>query len=175
MTAEEIGLNSHLEKAGLNVCETDLGEWIIQLRSEGPSHMVMPAIHLSRGQVAEEFEKATGEKQDREDVQKLVKVARRELRPKFHEADMGISGANICIAETGSIAIVTNEGNGRLVNTLPRVHVALAGLDKLVPKIEDALTALQVLPRNATYVLRLVSPLLHSPYATTRSASFMTS
>ena len=150
MTAEEIGLNAHLEKAGLNVCETDLGEWIIQLRGEGPSHMVMPAIHLSRGQVAEEFEKATGEKQDRDDVQKLVKVARRELRPKFHEADMGISGANICIAETGSIAIVTNEGNGRLVNTLPRVHVALAGLDKLVPTIEDALTALQVLPRNAT-------------------------
>ena len=150
MTAEEIGLNAHLEKAGLNVHETDLGEWIIQLRREGPSHMVMPAIHLSRRQVAEEFEKATGEKQDREDVHKLVKVARRELRPKFHEADMGISGANFCIAETGSIAIVTNEGNGRLVNTLPRVHVALAGLDKLVPRIEDALTALQVLPRNAT-------------------------
>ena len=150
MTAEEIGLNVHLEKAGLNVCETDLGEWIIQLRGEGPSHMVMPAIHLSRGQVADEFEKATGEKQDREDVQKLVKVARRELKPKFHEADMGISGANLCIAETGSIAIVTNEGNGRLVNTLPRVHVALAGLDKIVPTIEDALAALQVLPRNAT-------------------------
>ena len=150
MTAEEIGLNAHLEEAGLDVCETDLGEWIIQLRGEGPSHMVMPAIHLSRGQVADEFEKATGEKQDREDVQKLVKVARRELKPKFHEADMGISGANLCIAETGSIAIVTNEGNGRLVNTLPRVHVALAGLDKLVPTIEDALNSLQVLPRNAT-------------------------
>ncbi len=150
MTAEEIGLNAHLEKKGLDVCETDLGEWIIQLRGEGPSHMVMPAIHLSRQQVAEDFERVTGEKQDREDVQRLVKVARRELRPKFLAADMGISGANFCIAETGSIAIVTNEGNGRLVNTLPRVHVALAGLDKLVPRIEDALTALQVLPRNAT-------------------------
>ncbi len=150
MTAEEIGLNAHLEKKGLDVCETDLGEWIIQLRGEGPSHMVMPAIHLSRQQVAEDFERVTGEKQDREDVQRLVKVARRELRPKFEAADMGISGANFCIAETGSIAIVTNEGNGRLVNTLPRVHVALAGLDKLVPRIEDALTALQVLPRNAT-------------------------
>ena len=150
MTAEEIGLNAHLEKKGLDVCETDLGEWIIQLRGEGPSHMVMPAIHLSRQQVAEDFERVTGEKQDREDVQRLVKVARRELRPKFMAADMGISGANFCIAETGSLAIVTNEGNGRLVNTLPRVHVALAGLDKLVPKIEDALTALQVLPRNAT-------------------------
>ena len=150
MTSEEIGLNAHLRAQGLDVCETDLGEWIIQLRNEGPSHMVLPAIHLSRQQVAEDFERVTGEKQDREDVQRLVKVARRELRPKFQAADMGISGANFCIAETGSIAIVTNEGNGRLVNTLPRVHVALAGLDKLVPKIEDALTALQVLPRNAT-------------------------
>ena len=150
MTSEEIGLNAHLRAQELDVCETDLGEWIIQLRNEGPSHMVLPAIHLSRQQVAEDFERVTGEKQDREDVQRLVKVARRELRPKFLAADMGISGANFCIAETGSIAIVTNEGNGRLVNTLPRMHVALAGLDKLVPKIEDALTALQVLPRNAT-------------------------
>ena len=100
MTAEEIGLNAHLEKAGYEVQETDLGEWIIQLRKEGPSHMVMPAIHLSRGQVADEFEKATGEPQDHEDVQKLVKVARRELRPKFHEADMGISGANALIVSS---------------------------------------------------------------------------
>ncbi len=150
MTAEEIRLNPHLEKAGYEVQETDLGEWIIQLRKEGPSHMVMPAIHLSRGQVADEFEKATGEPQDHEDVQKLVKVARRELRPKFFAADMGISGANFCIAETVALAIVTNEGNGRLVNTLPGVHVALAGLDKLVPTIDDALRALRVLPRNAT-------------------------
>ena len=150
MTAEEIGLNAHLEAAGIEVNETDLGEWIVQLRKERPSHMVMPAIHLSRGQVADEFEKATGRAQDHEDVQKLVKTARAELRPKFHAADMGISGANFLIAETGSLAIVTNEGNGRLVNTLPRVHVALAGLDKLVPTLDDALTALQVLPRNAT-------------------------
>ena len=88
MTAEEIGLNAHLGKAGLDVCETDLGEWIVQLRHEGPSHMVMPAIHLSRSQVADEFEKATGEKQDHEDVQRLVKVARRELRPKFFAAEI---------------------------------------------------------------------------------------
>ena len=150
MTAEEIGLNAHLAQAGIEVCETDLGEWIVQLRHEGPSHMVMPAIHLSRGQVADEFEKVTGERQDREDVHRLVKVARRELRPKFFAADMGISGANFCIAETGAVAIVTNEGNGRLVNTLPPVHVAIAGIDKLVPSIDDALTALRVLPRNAT-------------------------
>ncbi len=150
MTAEEIGLNAHLEADGIEVNETDLGEWIVQLRKERPSHMVMPAIHLSREQVADEFEKATGRAQDHQDVQKLVKTARAELRPKFHAADMGISGANFLIAETGSIAIVTNEGNGRLVNTLPRVHVALAGLDKLIPTLDDALSALQVLPRNAT-------------------------
>ena len=150
MTAEEIGLNAHLAKAGLDVCETDLGEWIVQLRHEGPSHMVMPAIHLSRGQVADEFEKVTGEKQDHEDVHRLVKTARHELRPKFFAAEMGISGANFCIAETGTITIVTNEGNGRLVNTLPPVHVALAGLDKLIPSLDDALSALRVLPRNAT-------------------------
>ncbi|MGN0852361.1 MAG: L-lactate dehydrogenase (quinone) large subunit LdhH [Kiritimatiellia bacterium] len=150
MTAEEIGLNGHLEQAGIEVQETDLGEWIVQLRGEGPSHMVMPAIHLSRQQVADDFEKATGEKLDHEDVQKLVKVARRQLRPKFHAACMGVSGANFCIAETGALVLVTNEGNGRLVNTLPRVHVAIAGLDKLVPRIDDALNALRVLPRNAT-------------------------
>ncbi len=129
--------------------ETDLGEWIIQLRHEGPSHMVMPAIHLNRYQVADDFTKETGEKQDT-DIQKLVKVARVQLRRKFINADMGISGANFCVAETGAIATVTNEGNARMVTTLPRVHVALAGLDKLIPTLDVAMTALQVLPRNAT-------------------------
>ncbi|MDD2966093.1 MAG: LUD domain-containing protein [Desulfovibrionaceae bacterium] len=149
MTAEETQLNVRLEEDGLIVDETDLGEWIIQLRHEGPSHMVMPAIHLNRYQVAEDFEKATGDKQDT-DVQKLVKVARVQLRRKFMNADMGISGANFCVAETGAIATVTNEGNARMVTTLPRVHVALAGLDKLIPTLDVAMTALQVLPRNAT-------------------------
>ncbi|MDR2726181.1 MAG: LUD domain-containing protein [Candidatus Adiutrix sp.] len=149
MTAEETLLNHRLEKDGLSIAETDLGEWIIQLRNEPPSHMVMPAIHLSRDEVAEDFSRATNEKHTN-DIGKLVKVSRRELRRKFIEADMGISGANFAIAETGTIAIVTNEGNGRLVNTLPRVHVALIGLDKLTPTLEEALTALLVLPRNAT-------------------------
>lgn len=150
MTAEETQLNHHLEKEGMIVDETDLGEWIIQLRKEGPSHMVMPAIHLTRYQVADEFEKATGEKQDREDIQKLVKVSRVQLRRKFIKADMGISGCNFAIAENGAISTVTNEGNARMVTTLPPVHVALAGLDKLVPTLDVALDALQVLPRNAT-------------------------
>ena len=150
MTAEEIELNPELERQGFVVDETDLGEWIIQLRHEGPSHMVMPAIHLSRYQVADVFQKATGEEQDREDIQRLVKVARVQLRRKFINADMGISGANFAIAENGAIATVTNEGNARMVTTLPRVHVAIAGLDKLIPSLDQALTTLLVLPRNAT-------------------------
>lgn len=149
MTAEEIHLNKRLEADNLVVDETDLGEWIIQLRHEGPSHMVMPAIHLSRQQVADDFAKATGEPQDT-DVQRLVKVARVQLRRKFLRADMGVSGCNFAVAENGSVSTVTNEGNAEMVTTLPRVHVVLAGLDKLVPTLDVALTALQVLPRNAT-------------------------
>lgn len=150
MTAEEIQLNPYLEKEGLIVEETDLGEWILQLRHEGPSHMVLPAIHLSRYQVAEDFTRETGVKQDAEDVQRLVKVARAQLRRTFIAADMGVSGCNFAIAENGAVSTVTNEGNARMVTTLPRVHVVLAGLDKLVPNLDTALTALQVLPRNAT-------------------------
>lgn len=149
MTAEEIHLNKWLETEGLEVTETDLGEWIVQLRHEGPSHMVMPAIHLSRYQVADLFSSVTGTQQDAE-IQRLVKVARKELREKFVTADMGITGANYVIAETGTIGIATNEGNARLVSTLPRVHVALAGIDKLLPTIKEALAINKVLPKNAT-------------------------
>lgn len=149
MTAEETMLNPYLEANQLEVTETDLGEWIIQLRDEGPSHMVMPAIHLSRHQVAALFSDVTGKTQDSE-IERLVKVARRELRQTYVEADMGISGANFAIAETGTIGLVTNEGNARLVTTLPRVHVALVGLEKLLPSLNDALRILKVLPRNAT-------------------------
>lgn len=150
MTSEEIHLNRHLEAQGLKVTETDLGEWIIQLRGEGPSHMVAPAIHLSRSQVAELFTQVTGEKQDPEDIASLVEVARQRLRQTMLEADMGISGANFALASTGSIATVTNEGNARLVTTLPKVHVALVGLEKLVPDLHTALKILQLLPRSAT-------------------------
>lgn len=149
MTAEETYLNHRLEHDGMEVVETDLGEWIIQMRHEGPSHMVMPAIHLSRYQVADLFTEVTGEKQE-VDIPKMVKVARRELRYHFATADMGISGANFAIASNGTIGLVTNEGNARLVTTLPRVHVALCGLDKLLPTMHDALRVLKVLPRNAT-------------------------
>ncbi len=149
MTAEETLLNHTLEAEGFEITETDLGEWIIQLRHEGPSHMVMPAIHLSRYQVADLFSQVTRQTQPT-DIQRLVKVARRELRPKYAAADLGISGANFAIAETGTIGIVTNEGNARLVTTLPRVHIVLTGLDKLCASLEDALHILRVLPKNAT-------------------------
>ncbi len=149
MTSEETQLNSHLLAAGFAVAETDLGEFIVQLRNEGPSHMVLPAIHLSRHEIADDFAKVTGKKEEH-DVQHLVKVARRALRSTFIEADIGITGANFCVAETGTFATCTNEGNARLVTTLPRVHVALAGLDKLVPTLDDAMNILQILPRNAT-------------------------
>ncbi len=150
MTAEETSLNEHLEAAGYEVTETDLGEWIIQQRGEGPSHMVMPAIHLSRGEVAELFTKVTGQPQDPDDTGAMVTTARSLLRRKFFEADMGISGANFAIAQNGAIGMVTNEGNGRLVTTLPRVHVALVGIDKLVPDVKAAMRILSALPRNAT-------------------------
>ncbi len=149
MTAEEIQLNQYLEKHGFEVVETDLGEWIIQLRNEGPSHMVMPAIHLSRNQVSELFTQVTGKRQGTE-IKDLVGVARRELRRKFTEGDMGITGANFAIAGSATLGLVTNEGNARLLTTLPRVHVALVGLDKLTPNLSQALTTLQALPKNAT-------------------------
>ncbi len=150
MTAEETFLNDHLESEGFKVTETDLGEWIIQLRHEGPSHMVMPAIHLSRSQVAELFTEVTGKPQNPDNIEAMVKVARHTLRQAFLEADMGISGANFAIAESGTIGIVSNEGNARLTTTLPRVHVALIGIDKLVPDLTTALNILKALPRNAT-------------------------
>ncbi|WP_051328178.1 L-lactate dehydrogenase (quinone) large subunit LdhH [Desulfatirhabdium butyrativorans] len=150
MTAEEIHLNNRLETDGFQVTETDLGEWIIQLRHEGPSHMVMPAIHLSRQQVGTLFSQVTGQQLDLEDIGRMVKVARRELREAFLTAGMGVSGANFAIAQTGTIGMLTNEGNGRLTTTLPGVHVAIVGIEKLVPDIDTALRIIEILPRNAT-------------------------
>jgi iron-sulfur cluster protein len=149
MATEEIHLNAFLEKAGISVGETDLGEWIVQLAGQKPSHMVMPAIHMTKEEVAELFSKEVDERLEN-DIPRLVKVARRELRSKFLKADMGISGANIAVAETGSIVLVTNEGNARLVTTLPRIHVALVGIEKLVEKFDDVVPILTALPRSAT-------------------------
>jgi L-lactate dehydrogenase complex protein LldF len=149
MASEEIHLNRHLEEAGLEVTETDLGEWIVQLAGERPSHMVMPAIHMTKEQVAEVFSKEVNERLAA-DIPALVKLARKELRTKFLSAEMGISGANMAVAETGSIVIITNEGNARLVTTLPKTHVAIVGVEKLVAHFDDILPVLTALPRSAT-------------------------
>lgn len=150
MTAEETFLNDYLEEQGFMVTETDLGEWIIQLKHEGPSHMVMPAIHLSRYQVGDLFEEQTQSKVEAENIDKLVKVARHVLRPRFLDAEMGVTGANFALADSGTLGLVTNEGNMRLCTTLPRVHVALVGFDKLLADLGSALEILKILPRNAT-------------------------
>lgn len=149
MATEEIHLNASLLANGISVAETDLGEWIIQLAGQTPSHMVMPAIHMTKEEVAELFSKEVAERLS-SDIPRLVKVARNELRPKFLAADMGISGANIAVAETGSIVLVTNEGNARLVSTLPRIHVALVGVEKLVEEFASVTPILEALPRSAT-------------------------
>ena len=149
MATEEIHLNKTLLESGIAVAETDLGEWIIQLAGQTPSHMVMPAIHMTKEEVSELFSKEVDERLST-DIPRLVKVARNELRPKFLAADMGISGGNIAVAETGSIVLVTNEGNARLVTTLPRIHVALVGVEKLVEKFETVAPILDALPRSAT-------------------------
>ena len=149
MASEEIHLNHTLEEAGIHVKETDLGEWIISLAGHKPSHMVMPAIHLNRQQVADYFSKELG-KDIEPDIPFMVQVARQNLRGEFLQADMGISGANFAIAENGTIGLVTNEGNARLATTLPRIHVAIVGYEKLIPTIKDAVPILRTLPRNAT-------------------------
>jgi len=149
MATEEIHLNPFLEKAGIEVGETDLGEWIIQLAGQTPSHMVMPAIHMTKEEVSDLFSKEVNERLS-SDIPRLVKVAREQLRTKFLNADMGISGGNIAIAETGSIVLMTNEGNARLVTSLPKIHIALVGIEKLVEHYSDIAPILQALPKSAT-------------------------
>ncbi len=149
MASEEIHLNQYLEKAGIEVKETDLGEWIIQLAGQTPSHMVMPAIHMTKEEVADVFSQNVEDGQ-KPDIPKLVKFARAKLRPMFLNAEMGITGANIAVAETGSIVIITNEGNARLVTTLPRIHVAIVGLEKLIEHFQDIAPILTALPKSAT-------------------------
>src|SRR6476646_8958923 len=150
MVSEEIDLNAALEAAGITAVETDLGEWIQQLSHERPSHMVMPAIHRSRQEVGDLFTEATGRPVSREDIGEQVAVARRELRRDFLEAGLGVSGANALIASSGTVMFIENEGNARLVTSLPRVHVVLAGIEKLVPDYAAAMLQLRLLARSAT-------------------------
>lgn len=149
MVTEEIGLNDALESAGIRVVETDLGEFIVQLRRERPSHILTPALHLSKEQVAQTF-RETLRADVTDDVEQLNQAARRSLREVFHAAPIGITGVNFGVAETGTLALVTNEGNGRMVNTLPPVHIAVMGIERLVPTLPDLALMLRLLPRSAT-------------------------
>ena len=153
MIAEEIGLNPFLESHDIAPIETDLGEYIIQLADEPPSHIIAPAIHKTKNQVADlfhEHHQQYGKTQRLDDPGELVDEARQVLRRKYIEADVGITGANFLIAETGSTVIVTNEGNGDLTQTLPKRHIVLATPEKIVPTLEDATILLRVLARSAT-------------------------
>ncbi|MCA3641507.1 MAG: iron-sulfur cluster-binding protein [Methylobacterium sp.] len=153
MISEEIGLNGHLEAAGIVPVETDLGEYIIQLRGETPSHIIAPAVHLTKEQIEKDFRRVHTQLDPNRDLtekRSLLTEARTMLREKFLAADVGITGANFLIAETGSSVIVTNEGNGDLTQILPRVHIVIASIEKVVPTLEDVSQILRVLARSAT-------------------------
>jgi L-lactate dehydrogenase complex protein LldF len=149
MVAEEIGLNEHLETNGIERVETDLGEYIVQLAGEVPSHILAPAVHKTKEQVADLF--ARHHKAPRlDEPEALVAEARSVLRQRYFEADVGITGANFLVAETGSIVLVTNEGNAELTQGLPKTHICVTSIEKVVPTLEDACTLLRVLARSAT-------------------------
>ncbi len=163
MVSEEINLNHALEAAGVLVVETDLGEYIVQLRGERPSHIITPAVHLRRGDVGKLFEEKLGIPYT-EDIPILTNTARKVLREVFLTADIGISGVNFGVADTGTLCLVTNEGNGRMCTTLPPVHVALMGIERLVPTLDDLALMLSLLPRSATgQKLSVYTSLIHSP------------
>ena len=163
MAAEEIHLNPHLEELGYEVLETDLGEYIIQLAEETPSHIIAPAIHKTRQQIATLLHDKLGDPYT-EELPDMTQIARRALRQQFLRADVGITGVNFAIADTGSVVLVTNEGNGRLSSTLPRVHVALMGMEKIIPRLDDLPVMLKVLTNSATgqkissYVTMITGP-----------------
>ncbi len=149
MVSEEIHLNDALENEGIFPVETDLGEWIIQLAHETPSHIVVPAIHKTKSQIAELFAEKVGIEKT-SDVDVLTQTARRFLRQKFAEAEIGISGVNFAVAETGTILILENEGNIRLTTGLPKTHIALMGIEKVIPALADLDVFLKLLPRSGT-------------------------
>jgi L-lactate dehydrogenase complex protein LldF len=153
MISEEIGLNEHLEANGIQPVETDLGEYIIQLRGETPSHIIAPAVHVNQDQVEADFRRVhTHLPADRDlaEPTSLLAEARTILRDRFLAADIGITGANFLVAETGTSVIVTNEGNGDLTQTLPRIHIVVASVEKIVPNLDDVSTILRLLARSAT-------------------------
>lgn len=149
MVSEETHLNDALQQRGVEVVETDLGEYIVQLRNDRPSHIIAPIVHLTRQDVGRVMETALNVAYT-DDPQALAAIARKKLREDFLRADLGISGANFGVAETGTVCLVTNEGNGRMVTSMPRVHVALMGIEKLVPTMADLDRCLKILARSAT-------------------------
>src|SRR5215216_7515122 len=165
MVSEEINLNHALEAEGIRVVETDLGEYIVQLRHERPSHIITPAAHLRKEQVGQLFHEKLGVPYT-DDISTLTATARQVLREVFLHADVGLSGVNFGVAETGAICMVTNEGNGRMVSTIPPAHIALMGMERIVPNLDDLALMLSLLPRSATgQKLTVYTQLLHKPLA----------
>ena len=164
MVSEEMELNHFMEQQGIECLESDLGEYIVQMAGEKPSHIIMPAIHKNRRQIARLFEQKVADAGYTEDVDELTAIAREVLREKFAMADIGISGVNFAVAETGTLCLIENEGNGRMTTTAPPVHIAVTGIEKVVERLEDIPTLLTLLTRSATgqhittYVNMISSP-----------------
>jgi L-lactate dehydrogenase complex protein LldF len=150
MASEEIELNHYLEERGIDCLESDMGEYIVQMAGEKPSHIVMPAIHKTRGDIGELFEKNIPDAPYTEDVDALIQTGRRALRQAFVDADIGLSGVNFAAADTGTLWLVENEGNGRLSTTVPDVHIAIMGMEKVVAKLEHIVPLANLLTRSAT-------------------------
>lgn len=150
MVSEEIGFNHAMAEAGIEAFESDMGEYIVQLAGEAPSHIIMPAIHKTRQQIAELFAREIPGVPYTDDVDGLIRIGRRVLRSKFAEAEIGLSGVNFAVAETGTLCLVENEGNGRMCTTVPRIHIAITGIEKVVEKLEHLPPLLSLLSRSAT-------------------------
>lgn len=163
MVTEEVALNQALEAQGVEVVETDLGEYIVQISADLPSHIVIPVVHRSKDSIRDSFIQEAGMSPDA-DTQEMAQFAREHLREKFLSADLGISGGNFIIAETGTLCLVTNEGNARMVTSLPNVHIALVGIEKVIGSLEDFATLTQVLPRSATgQTISVYTHMIHGP------------
>ena len=147
MVSEETHLNHFLEEQGVEVLETDLGEYIIQLDHETPSHIIVPAIHKNKDQIAHLFHEKIPDTPYTEVIEELNAIARKTLRQKFFAGEIGVSGVNFAVAETGTLCLVENEGNGRMCTTVPPVHIAIMGLEKVVEKLEDVPPLLRLLDR----------------------------
>lgn len=166
MTGEEIGLREHLEEKGNEVYETDLGEYIIQKLGSKPMHILSPAIHVPKEDVAKLFSEITGEQLPPTDIERMVATARKLLREKFFEADIGFSGANVVAADTGTLFIIENEGNVRLATGAPPIHIALIGMEKLVPTLSDAFKVSEVTWRYANYTVPSYVSMISGPSKT---------